>query len=87
MSDAWGGHQAAVFVAIERVGEMQEHLAILADLCDSTLGAIAEATEQARVESAANARDFAAGVQERITEAYGMTQQAVAELQRYAGGF
>lgn len=87
MSDAWGGHQAAVAVAIDNVGEIQDRLAAIKDLCDRAYGAIAEAVGQSQVESAANARDFIAGIQERCNESYGMANQAAAELRRYAGGF
>lgn len=87
MSDARGGHQAAVFVAIDVIGQMQEHLAVLTDLRERAQGAIAEAIGDSPMPSAQNAASFIAGVGERVNESYGMTQQAVAELQRYANGF
>lgn len=87
MSDAWGGHQAAAFVAINTIGELQEALSITTDACERTIGAIQEAIGQSQVQSALNAIRFIAGIRERMNEDYAMAEQAKAELERYVNGF
>jgi len=87
MSDAWGGHSYAVLAAIDRIGELQEGLALCTDRCELALGMTQNAIGDTQMESGTNAQAFLAGIQERINEAYGMAQQAVAELERYRGGF
>jgi hypothetical protein len=54
---------------------------------DVALGAILACTGSTQVESGQNALNFVSGVRERLDEAFNMCQAAVAELQRYAGGF
>ena len=73
--------------AIQRVGELQEALALCTDRVALAIGVTADSVGQTHMQSGQNAPAFLAGVQERINEAYGMSQQAVAELQRYRGGF
>jgi hypothetical protein len=87
MSDAWGGHQAAVFAAINNIGELQEALSLATDAAERTIGAIVEATGQSHVESANTAVRYTAAIRERIQECYGMSESAKAELERYVGGF
>jgi hypothetical protein len=87
MTDAWGGHQASVYVAINNIGEIQEALSLATDACERTIGAIQEAVGQSHVESATNATAFIAGVLEKVRECYGMSESASAELTRYMGGF
>lgn len=74
-------------VAIERIGELQEVLAMATDRVELAIGMTISATGDTETESGRNALAFLAGVKERVDEAYGMSQQAVAELQRYRGGF
>lgn len=87
MSDAWGGHRAAAYDAIDAVGEVQDAMAQATDACDRAMGAIMEAVGQSQVESATNALQFVGGIKDRVEECFGMSQQAVADLDRYAGGF
>jgi hypothetical protein len=87
MTDAWGGHRAAAFVAIEAVGQLQEALSLAADAADRAIGAIQEAVGQTHVESALNAQAFIAEINDRVQECYGISQGAQSELERYASGF
>ncbi len=87
MSDYRGEHFGAVHAAIDAVGRLQELLAMATEQCDVAVGAILVSTGSTEVESARNAMDFIAGSKDRLDEIYGATQAAVAELERYAGGF
>ena len=87
MSGGWEAHAGAVAAAIERVGELQEALAMATDRAESAIGMTLESTGSTEVDSARNALDFLSGAKERVEEAYRMSQQATAELQRYRGGF
>jgi hypothetical protein len=87
VTGAWGGHQAAVYVAINNVGELQEALSMATDACERAIGAVLEGTGESHVESAQNAVSYLAGVKERVQECFGMSETAKAELQRYMGGF
>lgn len=87
MTDAWGGHQAAVFAAINAVGELEEGLSLVSDAADRAIGAVQEATGQSQVESALNAIRFIGGIRERMQENYAMAERAKAELERYMAGF
>lgn len=87
MSEPWDNHQAAVSGAIEKIGELQESLARATDQAETAIGAVLESIGSTEVASARNAMDFLSGVKERVDEAYGMSRNAVAELERYRGGF
>lgn len=87
MSDYRGEHYGSVHAAIDAVGRLQELLAMATEQCDVAVGAILASTGSTEVESARNAMDFIAGSKDRIDEIYGATQAAVAELERYVGGF
>lgn len=87
MSDAWGGHQAAVYVAINNVGELQESLSAAIDAAERAIGATVEATGQSQMESAANALGALNGIKDRIQEIFGMSNMALEELRRYLNGF
>jgi hypothetical protein len=77
----------AAFSAIDAVALLQEHLAMATQQTDVAMGSILSATGSTEVESARNALDFIAGIREQLTEIYGMSEAAVAELRRYMGGF
>lgn len=87
MGDYRGEHFGATQAAIEAVAIMQEHIAMATERGGEALAAIQAAVGDSQIESANNATQFIAGTLERLSECYGVTVQAVSELQRYAGGF
>lgn len=87
MSDYRGQHSDAVNAAIIEVAKLQEYIAMATEQCDVAVGAILVSTGATQVESARNAMDFIAGCKDRLDEMYGITMNAVLELERYRGGF
>jgi hypothetical protein len=87
MGDYRGEHFGAVHAAIDAVAVLQERLAMATEQSDVALGAILACTGSTQVESGTNALNFIAGIKDRIDECFGVAEQAIAELHRYAGGF
>jgi hypothetical protein len=87
MGDFRGQHWEATHAAIDAVGVLQERLAMATEQSEVALGAVLACTGSTQVESGQNALNFLAGIKDRIEECFGVAEQAVAELQRYAGGF
>lgn len=87
MSDYWSSHQGAVAAAIEKIADLQQALAVCTDSAETAIGLVLESVGATEHESARNALDLISGAKERVNEAYGMSMQAKAELERYRGGF
>lgn len=88
MSYGYEGHHEAVAGAKQVVGEAQELCAVLTEKLDQAMGAIIMAVGQnPNVESSQNAMNFTGLAKDKTDEIYGVLNQAVAELDRYAGGF
>lgn len=82
-------HHEAVAAAKHAIGELQETLSLATDKQDEaqTLTALATGGSEASTEAGFNAFEFIAVLREKIQEVYRVTEQAVAELDRYDGGF
>lgn len=87
MTDAWTPHQAAVSAAKASVGIVQERISAVTEAVEEARGMISHATGHNPVESAQNAMGAIAQILELTREAFGLTETAVAELDRYGGGF
>lgn len=86
MSD-WQSHQASVAAAIDAIGRVQEAISMGTEQCDSAMGAVFSAVGAMNVESASNAVAYLQEVKSRLDETFGISQQAVEELERYGRGF
>jgi flagellar hook-basal body complex protein FliE len=71
------------------LGELQETLSLATDKAENALAVTALATggDQCQSEAGQNAYSFAAMLNEKIQDVYRVAEQAVAELERYDGGF
>jgi hypothetical protein len=66
---------------------VQERIAAVTDAAEEALGMIAFAAGHNPVESAQNAMGAIAHTLELMRETFGFTETAIAELDRYGGGF
>jgi hypothetical protein len=87
MSGAWGEHAAAAAMAIDAVARIQEAIAMGTEQCDQAVGAVLNATGSTEIESARNAMAMVQHAKYLLDEAYGACSNAVAEMERYRGGF
>lgn len=82
------GHETSCAVAKGMIVQMQERTMTAYEMADQTLAAIIDAVgEPPATESGRFAFEFVAKAQEDLNEVYGVLQRAIAELDRYAGGF
>jgi hypothetical protein len=84
---AWGEHQAAAAAATAAVAQIQEVCAMGTERCDQAVGTILNAVGSTEMESARNAMSMIQHAKYLFDEAYGACNNAVAELERYRGGF
>lgn len=81
-------HVTSVAVAKALMVDTQERTMAAFELIDHTLGAIIEAVgEPPATESGRFAYEFVAKAGEELTSVYGILGRAIAELDRYSGGF
>ncbi len=82
------GHLESVAIAKAAVEELQGLIRASHEKATDTLGTVAMAVgENPNVESAQNVVGFVACVQNELNEQLGILNNALAELDRYAGGF
>jgi hypothetical protein len=82
------GHVQAVGFAGLQIEELENMLLAVKEKQQECLGLVATAVgEQPVVESARNALEFTAALDDRLGELVGMCESIKAELNRYGGGF
>lgn len=89
MTMPWDSHHAAVQATKNTLGEIQELLSVATDKADQAAAEAAMATGGMESNSEAGRNGFERTLMTKVKlqEAYGMAETAVAELERYAGGF
>jgi len=82
------GHQESVEVAKQAIGECQEMCAALTDRLESAMGAVIMAVGQnPNIESSQNAMNFVGKAKDDVDSIFNILNSAIAELDRYGGGF
>ena len=87
---AYDEHQAAVSVAKTAIGEVQELLSAVTDKLENrVIEAVMNATggENCNMESGRIAFQWTSGLRDSIDEIYRVTDNIIAELNRYGDGF
>lgn len=87
MSNPWEDHQAAVAQFSEAVAALQEHISMATEQAEVAMGIAQAAVGRSAMESASNAVGFMGAVHSYLQDAYGSSNAARAEMERYGGGF
>jgi hypothetical protein len=87
MGTARDEHQGAASAALQAIGALQDAVAVVSDRSETALLVLAAAVGQSEQESARNTVAFMGEIHSRAEEMYRFTENAKAELERYASGF